>query len=556
MIWKSYLVSLLGLGAVPLVHSQTPYPITGVTVDPRSGGVPLRQNINQLQSQGGPKWDLYISALRAMFDRNASDQLSYFQISGIHGRPYVEWNGGGSKISNGWQGYCPHGENLFLPWHRTYVLLFEQVLVDHARRIAQQYPRRYRNEYLQAAESLRAPYWDWAADNDVPPATVPRTIRINVPDGDRLRQVDVDNPLASFQFPRDALSGNYGSFEAQGRNITTRCAAPGSYPNDANRNMDRRPYRQWTYDALTLSRDFSEFSSTGESGISLEQIHNGVHWDAGCGGLFLDADYSAFDPLFMLHHTNVDRLWAYWQTIHPEHSMFRRTYKGRARYSTPGGSNITPRSPLQPFYQRPGVFHSTESIASLRNLGYVYEGLEHWAKSQEQMAQDSKRLINRLYAPSNQAHKRLMAREEVMTRYFATIAVNVTEFERPCSVEVYLDGARVGGLVVMMQPETGTIYGNLGLDDVVEAQGMRNLTVEQTIKKIQASLEVEIVKRDGSLVPLDSVSGLDVGLEDVPVTPPAADDELPRYGAARQRSAGAHARSHGRNCRCRKGKTY
>jgi tyrosinase len=223
------------------------------------------------------------------------------------------------------------------------------------------------------------------------------------------------------------------------------------------------------------------------------------------------------------------------------------------------------------------VFHSTESIASLRNLGYAYEGLEHWAKSQEQMAQDSKRLINRLYAPSNQAHKRLMAREEVMTRYFATIAVNVTEFERPCSVEVYLDGARVGGLVVMMQPETGTIYGNLGLDDVVEAQGMRNLTVEQTIKKIQASLEVEIVKvcshsspvmppthllirrlsqRDGSLVPLDSVSGLDVGLEDVPVTPPAADDELPRYGAARQRSAGAHARSHGRNCRCRKGKTY
>lgn len=35
---------------------------------------------------------------------------------GIHGKPYVEWNGAGKSTSNGWMGYCPHGvSTLALP---------------------------------------------------------------------------------------------------------------------------------------------------------------------------------------------------------------------------------------------------------------------------------------------------------------------------------------------------------------------------------------------------------------------------------------------------------
>lgn len=30
-------------------------------------------------------------------------------ISGIHGKPYVEWNGAGPRRATDWQGYCPHG---------------------------------------------------------------------------------------------------------------------------------------------------------------------------------------------------------------------------------------------------------------------------------------------------------------------------------------------------------------------------------------------------------------------------------------------------------------
>ncbi|MFD2884266.1 tyrosinase family protein [Pseudomonas lini] len=45
-----------------------------------------------------------------------------------------------------------------------------------------------------------------------------------------------------------------------------------------------------------------------------ERIHNNVHvWVGGDMGL----SSSPNDPVFFLHHCNVDRLWAAWQAKHP-----------------------------------------------------------------------------------------------------------------------------------------------------------------------------------------------------------------------------------------------
>ena len=57
-----------------------------------------------------------------MYDMAPSDQRSWFQIAGIHGKPYVEWNNAGPERSDGWRGYCPHGVNPSLVFelaHRT-----------------------------------------------------------------------------------------------------------------------------------------------------------------------------------------------------------------------------------------------------------------------------------------------------------------------------------------------------------------------------------------------------------------------------------------------------
>lgn len=51
---------------------------------------------------------------------------SFFQIGGIHGRPYEDWNGAIASDNAGkYQGYCTHGTTLFPTWHRPYVLLLE-----------------------------------------------------------------------------------------------------------------------------------------------------------------------------------------------------------------------------------------------------------------------------------------------------------------------------------------------------------------------------------------------------------------------------------------------
>ena len=99
--------------------------------------------------------------------------------------------------------------------------------------------------YTQAAQTLRAPYWDWAASPTVPAATVPQSLEVNIPNGNSLQQVEVDNPLATYKFPQSALAGDFGTFDSQNRAQIYRCPAPQSYPDSANQLLSQRNLKQW-----------------------------------------------------------------------------------------------------------------------------------------------------------------------------------------------------------------------------------------------------------------------------------------------------------------------
>lgn len=115
-----------------------------------------------------------------------------------------------------------------------------------AKNIANGYPAQYRAKYQAAAASLRAPYWDWAADSTVPACTVPNTLNINVPSGSGIKTVAYTNPLRTYYFPRMALTGSYGEFSGGGQDHTIRCPSPQeNYPNTANANLQARPYKGW-----------------------------------------------------------------------------------------------------------------------------------------------------------------------------------------------------------------------------------------------------------------------------------------------------------------------
>jgi hypothetical protein len=62
-----------------------------------------------------------------------------------------------------WAGLAPHGTTHALPWHRLYVLSFERALRTEALSIANsvRFPPFEKDQWIKAAESLRAPRWDW-----------------------------------------------------------------------------------------------------------------------------------------------------------------------------------------------------------------------------------------------------------------------------------------------------------------------------------------------------------------------------------------------------------
>ncbi|KAF7556469.1 hypothetical protein G7Z17_g1391 [Cylindrodendrum hubeiense] len=521
--------SLLVSALAGLSVAQQSYPIVGVKSGVSSTNVPIRKNINDLQAAGGPQWDLYIRSLIVLQKTSPSDQLSYFQIAGIHGKPYVEWNGAGSSTSNGWQGYCPHGENLFLPWHRPYLVLYEQRLVATAIKLANGYPANVRATWLKAAQTLRAPFWDWARQVSVPTATVTKRFTITIPNGaGGTKKYTVDNPLAAYYFPKAALNGQFGTFDT-GAQIY-RCRSPQSYPASANAAMRARPYKSWVYDAFTSSTTFDQFASTGSTGVSLEQIHNAIHWDGACGYQFLDADFSAFDPLFMLHHANVDRLWTYWQFIRPTQAIFKSSYRGGARFNTRDGATITPDSPLQPFYRSNGQFHTSNSVTSIRQFGYTYEGLEYWRKSSDTLKKDATAMINKIYGPNSASAKVKRADDDAtLTRYFAQIEVDVEQLDRPCAIGLYVNTTNVGNFIVLKQPATGQFFGKFSLDRAADPNEVADEKTSVVVDDLLSGLRIEIKNHAGEIIDLTTVPSLKVQLENADIVPPDNEEQLPEY---------------------------
>ncbi|OAA39531.1 tyrosinase 2 [Beauveria brongniartii RCEF 3172] len=398
-----------------------------------NGPVPLRRSITELAAEAGPQWHLYLQALRAMYDRDSKDPESFFQIAGelpksaqsIHGRPFTEYNNAGKMNTNGWSGYSTHGEILFIIWHRPFVALFEQTLVKEAKILAAQYPDNLRPIYQRAAEDLRAPYWDWALEPWLPSVVLPETIEVKAATKTGTVAKKIDNPLYTYRFSKEVMQGKYGEFNTYNRMY--RC----QNPQDANQKLYSRNYKSWVYDVFSRAKSFSEFATTASKGSSLEGVHNAIHWDAGCGGQFMDSQYSAFEPLFMLHHSNVDRLWAYWQAIYPEASTFNGRYQGLSRFNTLSGTMIGLDSPLQPFRQAAnGDWHTSRSVNSIKTFGYTYQGLEeYWNKSETEVQQRVVELINSLYGPEEKQRPSVSSTSAKSTQTSSKQSIQTTSTE-------------------------------------------------------------------------------------------------------------------------------
>jgi tyrosinase len=179
-----------------------------------------------------------------------------------------------------------HRSPSFLPWHRRFLLDFE--------------------EALQAVDpTVNLPYWDWTAD---------RTARSSLWAADflggtgRARDGQVlDGPFASAQ-------GNWAvNVRVDGRSFLRRALGTGVAQLPTKAEVDA-VLAMPEYDAAPWNSSSAGFRNHLE-GWRGANLHNRVHvWVGGQ----MATGVSPNDPVFWLHHAYVDKLWARWQKLHPQ----------------------------------------------------------------------------------------------------------------------------------------------------------------------------------------------------------------------------------------------
>lgn len=158
--------------------------------------------------------------------------------------------------------YCSHGAPGFFTWHRAYLLAFENAL-----------------RTLGCNVSL--PFWDWSSG---PTTGVPLPCR--EPTYVNRAGATVANPL-------------YSGPKASGGQTARRS------------DIDTTAFDDLATSAQTAlgAATFSSFQS------QMNGVHGSVHIRV--GGDMSGVPTAAYDPIFYLHHANIDRLWASWQGAHP-----------------------------------------------------------------------------------------------------------------------------------------------------------------------------------------------------------------------------------------------
>ena len=168
---------------------------------------------------------------------------------------------------------CQHLNTIFLPWHRLYMVNFEEML-DEA-----------------------LPYWDWTEDTEKPKLW--QNIRVPFKEG------------AQSSVPVEGLQAQSGLVNQEDPNSLLN--EPSCFRGD--RSIVRRAENvTWNtaYLKSLVRNAFQEEEYTKYNGIIISP-HNIVHTTAGCE--MRDTGTASYDPIFWLNHAYVDRQLAFWEEL-------------------------------------------------------------------------------------------------------------------------------------------------------------------------------------------------------------------------------------------------
>ncbi|KAI1842912.1 hypothetical protein JX266_010930 [Neoarthrinium moseri] len=408
------------------------YPITGIKAGWGEGGaVPVRQEIDEWSEDpaNAKQVDLFLHALRRFQDVPPGQRDSYFQVAGIHGMPYKAWDEPDtSDEDTKGKAYCTHMNALFPPWHRPYLLLYEQQIYEiMIRDIVPTFPEGERKAWRHAADTWRLPFWDWAVTGKVPKLAHDALALITIPPRGK---TSIENPLHKFRMPNDKPMESEGVRTIPDRTDPENpvqyfygaCHASSRSPTEIQTRKDSKEWREgvvnnelvekaitdhisidpkkpqhgsaaeMVYYLLNHSLSYEEFATTGppvpgeirgvDKMINLEFIHNNIHyWVGGDGGHMSQIPVATFDPIFWLHHCNIDRLFGIWQQLNPD-KWFTSGDQGPFDQKIIGikeTDKVTNKTPLRPFHKdSKGTVYTPDEVRDHIPLGYTYPEIQPW----------------------------------------------------------------------------------------------------------------------------------------------------------------------------------
>jgi tyrosinase len=104
------------------------------------------------------------------------------------------------------------------------------------------------------------------------------------------------------------------------------------------KNLDgnRENIQLRVYTLLAFEKDYLRMSCEVQGPGNIENIHGTIHNTVGGSAHMWNLRYSAFDPIFWLHHSNVDRLFAIWEMLNKNYSVPSWSNKART-FTMPSG---------------------------------------------------------------------------------------------------------------------------------------------------------------------------------------------------------------------------
>ena len=242
----------------------------------------IRKNVWKLKP-ADKTMEWYERAVTVMKGKPIADPTSWRYQGAIHEyvRQIDPFAGPGDSMPSSaeqkkYWNQCQHGSWFFLPWHRMYLHFFESIVSAEV-------------EKLGGPSDWALPYWNYSDANDPNARLLPVPFRAATkPDG---------TPNGLF-VPTRTSAANAGSQFADAADVAI-----------AN------PLREPDYQSFDFGTGFggpqTNFMHGGGLIGSVELgPHGSMHMAV--GGWMQQFSTAALDPIFWLHHANIDRLWQVW----------------------------------------------------------------------------------------------------------------------------------------------------------------------------------------------------------------------------------------------------